>query len=272
MGRLENKVAVVTGGASGMGKATARQMVAEGARVVIGDLNLAGAETLAAELGEATLAVEFDAGDPASIAALMSAAVERFGRIDILDNNAALLSPEVMHNDTNAIDTDLDLWDRVMAVNVRGYFAAAKYALPHMIAGGGGSIVNIASIAALAGQSDQIAYSTSKAAVLGLTRSIATQHGKHNIRCNAICPGLILSETALLPENRAYIDIVSRHELVTRPGRPEDIASLVCYLASDESGFITGQVITSDGGRHAHVPNLADMEDYRARQATAANH
>ena len=143
--RLGGKVAIITGGASGIGAATARRLAAEGACVAIGDLNGAGAEQLAAEIGDRAVGVQFDAGDVASVELLVERTVAQFGRLDILHNNAAIMAPEVIGNDTNPVDIDFSVWDKTMEVNLRGYLAGCKYAIPHMISSGGGSIILTAS-------------------------------------------------------------------------------------------------------------------------------
>jgi NAD(P)-dependent dehydrogenase (short-subunit alcohol dehydrogenase family) len=257
MQRLAGKVAVITGGAGRIGAATARRFVQEGARVVIADLMIEAAERIARELGEAALPVAFDAGEPDTIAAVIDRAAGHFGRIDILHNNAALLDLAFLEKDRTAVDTSIEVWDRTMEVNVRGYMVACKHAIPHIRAAGGGSIINTASNAAAAGDTSRIAYGSSKGAIVVMTKYIATQHGRENIRCNAILPGLILD-----PELEAKVaDLAAmtrRHLLLPRNGRPEDIAGLAAFLASEDSAFVTGQVIGCDGGMLSHQPFYAD--------------
>lgn len=263
LGRFDGQVAIVTGGASGIGEATCRRLVAEGARVVIADVQADRAQALAAELGSPAEAVVFDAADVTSIQRLVQGTVDRHGRLDVLHNNAALSAPAVHQADNNAIDIEFEVWDQVMAVNLRGYLAGCKYALPFMIAQGGGAIVNTASTGAYSGDITRMAYSVSKAAILGLTRQIATHHGKQGIRCNAVAPGLVLT-----PGTRgaaaSVIDVMARHLLVPEFGQPEDIAALVCFLASAEARYINGQSYISDGGMLAHNPTMADLVDMMA--------
>lgn len=272
MQRFKEQVAIVTGGASGIGEAVCRRLVSEGARVVIGDRNMAAARALASELGAGAVPVEFDAGDVASVRELVEGAVARFGRLDVLHNNAAIGTPEVHARDTNAIDIDFETWDLVMAVNLRAYLAACKYALPHMIARGKGAIVNSASAGGFSGDMSRIAYNVSKTAIIGLSRQIATQHGVQGIRCNAIAPGLVLT-----PAARAVaadvIDVMGRHILTREFGEPADIANLVCFLASDEARYITGQAYVIDGGMLAHNPANPDLIDYaNAKIASQGGH
>jgi NAD(P)-dependent dehydrogenase (short-subunit alcohol dehydrogenase family) len=263
--RFNRQVAIVTGGASGIGEATCRRLVAEGADVVIADVNGEQAIALAAQLGPHAIAHQFDAADVASVESLVSSTVQRFGRLDVLHNNAAITSPEVHARDLNPIDITFTTWDQVMAVNVRGYLAGCKYALPTMIAQGGGAIVNTASTGGFAGDITRMAYSVSKAAIIGLTRQIATHYGRQGIRCNAVAPGLVLT-----PGTRGaateVIEVMQRHLLVPELGTPEDIAALVCFLASNEARYINGQTYIADGGMLTHNPAMADLIDLASRR------
>jgi NAD(P)-dependent dehydrogenase (short-subunit alcohol dehydrogenase family) len=264
--RFAGQVAIVTGGASGIGEATCRRLVAEGADVVIADVNGDKATALAAELGSRATARRFDAADVASVESLVTGTIERFGRLDVLHNNAAISSPEVHARDRNPIDITFATWDQVMAVNVRGYMAGCKYALPVMIAQGSGAIVNTASTGGFAGDITRMAYSVSKAAIIGLTRQIATHYGRQGIRCNAVAPGLVLT-----PGTRGaapqVIEVMQRHLLVPEVGKPEDIAAVVCFLASNEARYINGQTYIVDGGMLAHNPSMADLIDMASRRS-----
>lgn len=259
-GRFKDQVAIVTGGASGIGEATCRRLVAEGATVVVADVNAVSASTLAAELGPSASAQVFDAADVHSIEQLVLSTVDRFGRLDVLHNNAALSSPAIHAKDKNAIDIEFEVWDQVMAVNLRGYLAGCKFALPTMIAQGNGAIVNTASTGGFSGDITRMAYSVSKAAIIGLTRQIATHHGAQGVRCNAVAPGLVLT-----PGTRgaaaSVIEVMKRHLLVPEFGEPEDIAALICFLASGEARYINGQTYIADGGMLAHNPTMADLVD-----------
>ncbi|TQM11907.1 SDR family NAD(P)-dependent oxidoreductase [Pseudonocardia kunmingensis] len=247
MGRVQGKIALVTGGAAGIGRETAATLAREGARVVIGDINIEGAEKAAAEIGDAASAVRFDATDQQSIEDLVAAVLERHGRIDVIHNNAALVGPDAWFTDGGVIDTSVEMWDRAFATNVRSIFLMCKSALPHMVAAGGGSIVNMASIGGMRGSMALTAYGSTKAAVIGLTRYVAAQHGKEGVRCNAIAPGVIRTQQLLdavpdLPQ-QALAGVAS-----PRVGEPSDIANMVLFLASDESAFVNGEVYRVDGG------------------------
>jgi NAD(P)-dependent dehydrogenase (short-subunit alcohol dehydrogenase family) len=256
---IEGKVAIVTGGASGIGAAACRRFVEEGARVAIGDLNRTAAEALATELGSAAIAVQFDAGDTDSVRKLVETAAGKFGRIDFLFNNAAIMANEVVIRDTNPVDIDFELWDRVMRVNVRGYLAGCKYAIPHMLQAGGGVIVMTASPSGQFGDVSNIAYGASKAAVMSLSRYVATQYGKQGIRCNAINPGLIRTEGGMKNVYGPMVEIMERNTLVPRLGQGRDVAALAVFLCSSDAEFITGQEIRVDGGMLTHMPYYSDL-------------
>jgi NAD(P)-dependent dehydrogenase (short-subunit alcohol dehydrogenase family) len=264
MNRFNGKVAIVAGGASGIGLASARRLASEGATVVVADLDLAAAEAAAAGIDRAS-AAWYDAEDPGSVRAMIDAAVGRAGRLDVLHNNAALLVPEVMAADTAAGDIDLAVWDRVMAVNLRGYLAATQAAIPHLVASGGGAVVNTASGTALAGDITRTAYGTSKGAVLTLTQYVATQYGSQGVRCNAIAVGLV--RTPSLAANAPWLeDVIKRHTLIRRIAEPEDIAAAVAFLASDDAAYVTGHTLVVDGGLKAHQPYMADVLELMREQ------
>lgn len=254
---LTGKVAIVTGGAGRIGKAVVARLVEEEVRVVVADINADAAQSVAAAHGDAAVAMAFDCADDASIEALVAGTIERFGQIDILHNNAAYVALGELGNDVDAVTTPLALWDATMSINLRGYLLACRHTIPHMQRAGGGSIINMSSGSGLAGDYVRIAYGTSKGAIATMTQYVATQHGKQGIRCNAIAPGMMADEALRQAAPKLY-EINERHSLTPRGGRPEDIASLVAFLGSDESAFITGQVICCDGGLLAHQPQMLD--------------
>jgi NAD(P)-dependent dehydrogenase (short-subunit alcohol dehydrogenase family) len=248
--RLADKVTIITGAGSGMGRVAARMFAAEGARVVVAEYSAAaGEETVAlirADGGQASF-VKVDVSREAEAKAMVDHAVATYGRLDCLYNNAGVM-PEADHSVT---DTEVDVWDQVMAVNVRGVFLGCKYAIPAMEAGGGGSIINIASFVAILGCSvPQDAYTASKGAVLSLTRSLAVQFGPKGIRTNAICPGPV--ETPLLMDWLLKDEAAKQLRLARNPsgrfGKPEEIVHMAVYLASDESRWTNGASLVVDGG------------------------
>lgn len=258
MKRLDGKVAIVTGGGGGIGSAVARRMVSEGARVVIADLLEQSALSAAEPLGDAVLAMQFDAADPQSVRALIDRTIDRFGRLDVLHNNAAMTDPDKSAQDTTAPDIPIGIWREILDVNLTGYMLGCKYAIPRMIETGGGSIINTASNSGSAGDLARIAYGSSKAAIIGLTRYVATQHGRQNIRCNSIAPGVVLTD-ALEKTVPGLKEMIQRHILTPEFGTPDDIAALVAFLASDESRYITGENISISGGGLVHQPHYADL-------------
>lgn len=264
MHRLAGKVAIVTGGGGGIGSAVVRRFVAEGAKVAVADVFMESAKAVAEPLGEMALAVQFDASDPASVEAMVEATIARFGRLDILHNNAAMTDPAKHPFDTDAVTIPIEIWDEIIDINLRGYLLGCKYAIPHMIAGGGGSIINTASNSGRAGDLARIAYGSSKGAIITMTQYIATQHGRQHIRCNSIAPGVVLTP-ALDATAPGLKEIIKRHILTPEFGTPDDIAALVAFLASDESRYITGENISISGGGLSHQPHYADLLDFMAQ-------
>jgi NAD(P)-dependent dehydrogenase (short-subunit alcohol dehydrogenase family) len=256
--RLEGKVALITGGAGKIGAATARRLAAEGAKVMIADLMGDRAQAIADDIGKQAAAIGFDAASELEVERAVQATVDRFGTINVLHNNVAYVGANLQHEDRDVLHTSFEAWDRAMAINIRSYFAACKFAIPHMIAAGGGSIVNTSSCGGVAADTMMIAYGTTKAAVLGFTRYVATQHGAQNIRCNAIIPGLV-TDRAMEEALPDFMAISRRHVATTRLGRPEDIAAMVAFLASDDAGYLTGESIRIDGGFLARMPHTADV-------------
>jgi NAD(P)-dependent dehydrogenase (short-subunit alcohol dehydrogenase family) len=248
--RLQGKVAVITGAGSGMGRVAAQLFAAEGASVVVAEFAApAGEETvrLVSDAGGTASSVRADVSREEDARAMVDAAVERYGRIDVLYNNAGIM-PEADHS---VVDTDVDVWDQVMAVNLRGVFLGCKYAIPRMVEQGSGSISNVSSFVALLGCSvPQDAYTASKGAVLSLTRSLAVQFGPNGVRSNAICPGPI--ETPLLMDWLLKDEAAKQLRLARNPtgrfGKPEEIVNAAIYLASDESRWTNGAQFVIDGG------------------------
>jgi NAD(P)-dependent dehydrogenase (short-subunit alcohol dehydrogenase family) len=249
--RFDGEVAIVTGGAGGIGSATCRKLAAEGARVVVADIEAAAAEALADELG--ATAIAFDLGDPDDVERLVAETVRLLGRLDVLVNNAALRTAQVMREDTTVETMSAEGFRRAMDVNALGCALACKHAIPHLRAAGGGSIVNLTSEQALAGANIGSDYAAAKAAIIATTRMVATQNGRDGIRCNAVAPGLIVTSDRIR-ENTALMEAVVPHVLLGRLGEPEDVADLIAFLASGEARYITGQVLAVDGGYLAHMP------------------
>jgi NAD(P)-dependent dehydrogenase (short-subunit alcohol dehydrogenase family) len=228
--------------------------------VVVADIDAAGAAAVANGItghgGEAT-AHAVDVGDPEAVRDMVETTVDRSGRLDILFNNAADTSTQV--HDLGVVDLEVAVWDHALAVDLRGVLLGCKYAIPHMVRAGGGSIINTSSNQALSGDLTQTAYACAKAGIHALTRQVATQHGADGIRCNVIAPGLIrtpASERVCPPE---VLREIVRHIPMGRQGEADDIANLVLFLASDEASYISGQIISVDGGHLAHLPHVATM-------------
>lgn len=255
--RLTSKVAMVTGAGSGIGRAIALRLATDGARVAtLGQRLPRLQETvqLIAAQGGMAEAISCDIADVEQVERAVRSVVERCGRLDILINNAARNRPDTPVAETVA-DLSEDWWDATMAVNLTGYFLCCKYALREMLKTGGGCIINIASTSGLAGNTNQGAYVASKHGVVGLTKSIALDYGRHNVRANAICPGFIETERSLtfIARNRGegWYEKKLADIPLGRLGRPEDIANLAAFLASDDAAFITGAAIPVDGGTAA---------------------
>lgn len=266
MKRVEGKVAFVSGGASGIGLSSATLLAQEGAKVVIGDFNEAGAKEAAEKIkengGEAS-GIFMDAGDQQSIKDSIDFTVEKYGTITVLVNNVGLTN---LQKDLDVVNIDLDEWDRLMNVNVKSVLLGARFAIPHMIEAGGGSIINIASMSAFASDTIRSAYGSTKAAVVHLTKYIATQYGKDRIRCNGIAPGLILTPAAKRNMSEELLHIFERHNALPYHGEADDIGYPVLFLASDESKFITGQTLQVEGGHYLANPTTPDFKDLMEKE------
>jgi len=249
MGRLDGKVALITGGASGMGKVASALFAAEGARVVLADVADEAGREVAAEItaaGGTAAYVHADVSKASDAEAMVRFALERFGALSILYNNAGVM----LSDDGSVTDTDESVWDRTLAINVKGVAFGCRYGVPAMIRSGGGSIINVASFVAWMGAAtSQTAYTASKGAVLSMTREIAVEFARRGVRCNALCPGPI--DTPLLAEllsdparrQRRFV-----HIPMGRLGRAEELAKAALFLASDDSSYMTGASLIVDGG------------------------
>ncbi len=245
--RLKDKVAVITGGGSGIGRATAIRFAKEGAKIVIADINeVTGEESLGIikEQNEEAIFIKTNVAESKSIQNLMKRAVEHFGRIDILFNNAGIGNSEV-----RSVDLAEEEWDQVIDINLKSVFLGIKYAIPELKKSGNGVIINTASLLGLKGRKYVSAYNASKGGVVLLTQNAALEYGKYNIRVNAIAPGII--DTNIIKDwknDERKWPILSRANALGRIGTPEEIASAALFLASDEASFVTGATLSVDGG------------------------
>ena len=246
MGRLDGKVCVITGAGGGMGREAAILFSEEGASVCAADVNFAAAEETVAASRDA-FAQQVDVAEEESVKAMMDATAERYGGIDVLYNNAGI-SPA---DDASVLDTSVESWDRVQAVNTRGVFLCCKHGIPHLQQRGGGSVINVASFVALVGAAtSQISYTASKGAVLAMSRELAVQFARENIRVNALCPGPV--ETPLLlsifGDDPAALERRRIHWPTGRLAKPREIVNGALFLASDESSYVNGSTFLVDGG------------------------
>jgi NAD(P)-dependent dehydrogenase (short-subunit alcohol dehydrogenase family) len=252
--RLAAKVAVITGAGSGIGRATAQAFAAEGARVLCADIDGRGAEETAGIVGPSARPFRVDVTQPDEVSAMVEACVAAFGRVDVMFANAGIGEAGT------AVDLTLEQWNRMLAINLTSVWLCAKYALPHMVRQGGGSLIHQSSIAGLVGVGGIAHYAAAKAGVIGLTRQIAVDYGPHGVRCNAICPSTIPTPLVTKvwqersapqaggPSTAEQIAAAAVRHPLRRLGRVDDAANLAVFLASDESTWITGQALALDGG------------------------
>jgi len=245
--RLKGKIGIITGAGSGIGRACAIAMAKEGARVVLAGRRKERVEEVAREIGELAFAVSADVSETSNISRLLEQASNRFGGLNFLLNNAGILHAG------NAEQITVDQWDQTFNVNVRGVWLLSRAVLPQMREAGGGSIVNMASTLGLVGARNRAAYAASKGAVIQLTKSMAVDHGHEHIRVNAICPSFVDTElTGRVLAQVSDVGAVRKERTAAHPigrlGRPEDIAGMAVYLASDESSWVTGAILPVDGG------------------------
>ena len=250
--RLQHKAALITGAASGMGRAGAVEFAREGARVAMSDVNEEGlAETarLVADAGGVCISVVGSVADADDVATMVERTVDAFGSLDVLYSNAAIYLPN--RGDAPVVDLDEEVWHRVIDVNLKGVYLCAKHAIPAMIHGGGGSIINVSSLAGTRGSRQSHAYAMAKGGVISLTQSLAVTYGPQGIRANAIAPGAIdtpMVRAGGLLLDEAAVDAMMAHLPLGRVGIAEDVARVALFLASDESAYVTGTVQIVDGG------------------------
>lgn len=258
MGRLEGKVAIITGAGSGIGWAAATRFAEEGARVVCADIS--GQEhDIAGRLGDVAVSVRVDVTNADDVQRMVATAVERFGQVDVLLNNAGFGGPHVA-----LADTDEELFDKILAINLKGVFLGMKFAIPAMLDGGGGAIVNTASASGLVGWKGLSCYAAAKAAVVQMTKSAALDYAKTNVRINAICPGMTYTGLAgAKPDDEVppggYLPTP-----MARWGEPAELAAAALFLASDEASFVTGAALAVDGGYSASGPMLGPARKVNA--------
>ena len=256
MSRLAGKVAIVTGGGGGIGAATAHELAREGAAVAVVDIDETKAAGVADGIrrsGAQAIALGGDLAQEEAAQSAVNSTVAEFGRIDILHNNAALTASSFLSRDTTVSEMSLDVWQRSLQVNHGSQLLMCKYTVPEMRKSGGGSIVNMSSGAALSGDRTRLAYGVSKAGVHALTMYVATSDGKQGVRANTIVPGLILTDAVRAHLSEDIVNGLGRATLTPYVGQPQDVAELVVFLASEQSRYITGQMIAIDGGMSAHV-------------------
>jgi NAD(P)-dependent dehydrogenase (short-subunit alcohol dehydrogenase family) len=264
----EGRVAIVTGGGSGIGHATAVHLAERGATVVVADVDEGRATSVAADGAAAGLAMHgrrVDVADGQSVDQLLRDVIETFGGVDLLFNGAADTSPGTVGRDADLLSVPDDVWQRSIDVNLTGSMRMCRACIPSMIERRGGSIVNMLSVAALAGNLTLTSYATTKAGLLGLTRSVATQYGRSGVRCNAIAAGFVRTASTTANLTPEVEEIIRDNTLVGFLGEPRDVAATASFLLSDAARYITGEVLRVDGGQLAHVPTYESLARLAAR-------
>jgi NAD(P)-dependent dehydrogenase (short-subunit alcohol dehydrogenase family) len=262
---LKDRVVVVTGGGSGIGRATAITLAKNGVRVVVADINETSAAAVVDEIikaGGVAVPSALDICSEEQIKACIEGAVRHFGRIDVLHNNAAYATPEALADDTDILGIQTDTWDRVMQGTLRGTMLCCRYGVIEMLKTGGGSIINTSSMYGVHAFNRMPAYGVSKAGINLLTEHVATVFGRKGIRCNAVAPSMIHTPMLAGAIPAAFIEMNVDATLCGYLGTPQDVANVVAWLASDESRYITGQVIRADGGSTAHLPTYSDARKF----------
>jgi NAD(P)-dependent dehydrogenase (short-subunit alcohol dehydrogenase family) len=265
--RFDGKVAIVTGGGSGIGRATAALLASEGAAVTVADVREPAAAAVVSEIvatGGTARSQEVDVANVDAVAAMVSETVAAYGGLDVLHNNAAAIDQNL--RDQDVVSMDLETWHRVLDVNLTGPMLGCRFAIPAMLERGGGSIVSTASAAAFYGSTSLLAYGTSKAGLVALTRYVATAYGERGIRCNAVAPGVVVAREAQDALGGPMGERLRRYttsHLTGRLGYPEEIARAVAFLASDDASFVTGEILRVDGGFTAHSPTYATDRETR---------
>ncbi|QIX52658.1 SDR family oxidoreductase [Rhodococcus sp. DMU1] len=249
MDGLKDKVVLVAGAATGLGADSARRLAQEGAAVVVGDIDGDGAERTAAsivELGGQAVGAQFDIADDRSVAELISTTVRTYGGLDAVHINAGDMGS--VSRDTDIVDIDLAVWDRMIAVNLRGHMLVTRHSIPELLRRGGGALVYTSSIAAFTGDPQRPTYAATKAGINALARHVASRWGSQGLRANAIAPGLILTDEIREGASPEVLKTLIGRSRSTRPGRPRDVSAMVAYLMSDDGEWINGQVLNVDGG------------------------
>lgn len=269
MSRLENKIAMITGAGSGIGKATAHKMASLGATVVVTDLNTDNAQAAAEEItekGGKASAFACDISDEQSISDAVDHVVSTYGRLDILHNNAAYTAMDALEQDVDILSIPTEMWDKIMQITLRGTMLGCRYGVKAMLKSGGGSIINTSSMYGVSAFVRQPAYGVSKGAINHLTEYVATAYGRQGIRCNAVAPSMVKTPLLLSFIPDELIKLNEDAALTPSLPEPNDIANIVAFLASDEAAYLTGQVIRADGGSTAHLATCNDAENFFNKQ------